>query len=408
MTLLLCGCVAKSWEAGPTTVVTDTQVAVALGESAEPAEPFDASSLAKVAAPGRVRPCCAFGMDLKVQVAGVTVPGYSQGNVIGLAELGRHEYDNGAMTLNERLTSIATLESNGLVYTCRGGFVDTAHVRDNADLTLYLTNQIVAALPGGTVLSLKGDGATRRVVVKGVPPELMERAGRWETAITLAQWAAFQISIWHEIVTFYGFESFPGFSEKVSAFSPEDFYSNALGARIAGGVLRGRRIRTRDEWDESMNAWVPAALKRLGAMSSDIGRLAMKSVDGRWWDSKKELPDWTLVMRRKMEISHHVTPWRLADAKAPADDVLDTSCAAFPSALPLDIPDHLGEHPITEYAAVDFEVESWAPEALIPASSTSRRLTSEDFPRLVEAVRREAEKTLGAGFDQPGPPPATK
>ena len=407
-TLLLCGCVAKSWEAGPATLVTDTQIAAALGETGEPSEPFDRKSLAQVAAPGRVRPCCAFGMDLKVQVAGVTVPGYSQGNVIGLAELGRHEYDNGAMTLNERLTSIATLESNGLVYTCRGGFIDTAHVRDNADLTLYLTNQIVAALPGGTVLSLKGDGATRRVVVKGVPPELMERTGRWETAITLAQWAAFQISIWHEIVTFYGFESFPGFSEKVSAFSPEDFYSNALGARIAGGVLRGRRIRTRDEWDESMNAWVPAALKRLGAMSSDIGRLAMKSVDGRWWDSKKELPDWTLVMRRKMEISHHVTPWRLADAKAPADDVLDTSCAAFPSALPLDIPDHLGEHPITEYVTVDFEVESWAPEALIPASSTSRRLTSEDFPRLVEAVRREAEKTLGAGFDQPGPPPATK
>lgn len=404
--LSLGGCVASAWGSDKTALVTEQQIAAALGERPESLEPFDPKSLADVQPPAHVRPCCAFGMDLKVQVAGVTVPGYSQGNILGVADLGRHEYDNGAVTLNEDITRLMTIEQNGLVYTCRGGFIDTAHVRDNADLTLFLTLQIVAALPKAAVVTLKGDGATRRVVVKELPEALVERVGRWEAAIAIAEWASFQISIWHEIVTFYGLESVPGFSEKVSAFSPEDFYSNALGARIAGGILRNKRIHTRREWDDLMGAWVPAALDKLGAQKSDIGRLVMKAVDGQWWDSKKTLPDWTLVTRRKMDIGLRVTPWRFPDAKLPDDAVLDAACAKDPSALPLDIPDWVGDRPISDLAVVDFEVEDWAPEELIPKGAASRRLTNADFPRIVAAVKQSMEKTLGPAFDQPGPAPS--
>lgn len=406
--LSVIGCLARAWTSGSAALVTDQQVAAALGESGETQELFDPSSLADVKAPAHVRPCCAFGMDLKVQVAGVTVPGYSQGNVISVKDLGRHEYDNGAVTLNEDITRLMTVEQNGLVYTCRGGFIDTAHVRDNADLTLFLTLQIVAALPKPAVVTLAGDGATRRVVVKQVPDEVLERRGRWEVAIAIAQWAAFQISIWHEIVTYYGFESVPGFSEKVSAFSPEDFYSNVLGARIAGTVLQNKRVSTRRQWDDLMGAWMPAVLGKLGAQPTDIGRLVMKALDGRWWDAKKTLPDWTLVTRRKMDIGLHVSPWRLPDAKLPADAVLDAACAKAPSALSLDLPDWVGDRPISELAVVDFEVGDWAPEELVPANAGSRRLTSADFPRIVATVAKGMEKTLGAGFDQPGPVVASK
>ena len=402
-TLALGGCVANGWRNEAKTLVTEAQVAAALGETSDTQEPFDPGAVPQMQPPQHVRPCCSFGMDLKVKVAGVTVPGFSKGNILGPDDLGSHEYDNGAVTLNERLTSVATIEGNGLVYTCRGGFVDVAHVRDNADLTLFLTTKIVTALPGPTVITLQGDGATRRVALKGVPQELVDSLGRWETATALAEWAAFQISIWHEIVTFYGLESFPGFSEKVSAFSPEDFYSNAVGAKIAGGILTSRRIHSRDEWDETVRAWIPVALGRLGAQPTDTGRLVMKALDGHWWDSKKELPDWTLVTRRKMDLSPRVTPWRYPDAKLPPDDVLDAACANFKSALPLSIPDHLGDKSIRDYVTVDFEVESWAPPALVPAENTTRRLTSEDFPKIVEAIRPEMEKAFGPAYDQPGP-----
>ena len=48
----------------------------------------------------RLRPCCAFGVDLRVKVGAIPVPGYEIGNLRGPADLGRHTYDSGAMTLS--------------------------------------------------------------------------------------------------------------------------------------------------------------------------------------------------------------------------------------------------------------------------------------------------------------------
>ncbi|MFT3768197.1 MAG: DUF4056 domain-containing protein [Minicystis sp.] len=404
--LALSACLPTKWGAGPTTFASEAEVAHALGDGPVATEAFDPKSLVDFAAPLRVRPCCAFGMDLKVKVASVHVPGYSNGNILGVEGIGRHEYNNGSVTLQSDLTRLVGIEKNGLVYTCRGGFVDTAHVRDNADLTLYLTNRIVAALPQGEIIKLDGDGAVRRIILKPVPPQIVERVGRWETAVALAQHAAFQLSIWHEISTFYGMESVPGFSEKVSAFSPEDLYSNVVGARLAGGILLNHRVHTRAEWDALMDAWIKAGLQRLGALPADLGRRAMHTVDGRWWTSQRELPDWTLVLKRQMDIRPHVVPWRLADASAPQDEVMDAACAARPKALPLDVPDRIDGHPITDFVTVDFEVGAWAPAAMPFADASIRHLTSADFPRFVEAVRAAAEPTLGRGFDNPGVMPA--
>ena len=52
------------------------------------------------------------------------------------------------------------------------------HVRDNADLTLFLATRIARDLPGGSAFDLPEDGARRRVVVRPLPPELVAlRAG---------------------------------------------------------------------------------------------------------------------------------------------------------------------------------------------------------------------------------------
>lgn len=399
--VLLGGCLANRWLTGTAALVNEQQVALALGDDAAENVAFDPASLPEIAPPTRVRPCCAFGMDLPMSLAGKRVPGYKVSNVLSASDVGHHEYDNGMMTLNQDLARVATLEGNGLVYTCRGGFVDTAHVRDNADLTLFLAMKIVAALPGPAIVSLQSDGAVKRVVVKAIPADVIERLGRWEVAITLAQWASFQLSIWHEIVTWYGYESISGFSEKVSAFSPEDLYSNALGAKIAGGILRNQRVRARAEWNTLVDAWMTRSLQRLVPLPRDLGRRAMKSLDGRWWDSQKNLPDWTLVRRRNFDLSSLVFPWRLPDAELPADPVLTTACARGPAALPLEIPERLGQLALKDLILIDFEVGGWAPVDFPFADPGQRRVTSAELPRLTEVVRSEAQATLGAGFDHP-------
>src|SRR5262249_18013704 len=128
-------------------------------------------------------------------------------------------------------------EVSGILYTCRGGFIDIAHVRDNADRTLYLTAQIGRIAVTGGSIPLLGEGAKRRVVVKPIDPALVRTYGLREVVTSLAEWIDYEASIWHEITTWYGWSSTP-FSERPSAFSPEDLYSNLVGAKITGTIVR--------------------------------------------------------------------------------------------------------------------------------------------------------------------------
>ncbi|MGL4834986.1 MAG: DUF4056 domain-containing protein, partial [Shewanella sp.] len=52
------------------------------------------------AAPTGVRPCCAFGYDLKAQLGGIAVPFFSVGNVLGVESLGHHRYNQGDQSLS--------------------------------------------------------------------------------------------------------------------------------------------------------------------------------------------------------------------------------------------------------------------------------------------------------------------
>jgi hypothetical protein len=153
-----------------------------------------------------------------------------------------------------------------------------------------------------------------------------------------------------------------------------------------------------------MDAWIGVTLQRLGALPTDLGRRAMKAVDGHWWDSRKELPDWTLVTRRSFDLGPRVSPWRVPDADVSEDPVLAVACTEKPRALPLEVPQRLGDVPIVDLATADFEVGAWAPASFPFTDAEKRQCRSTDFARIADVVRREAEKTLGAGFDRPGAP----
>ena len=142
-----------------------------------------------------------------------------------LSHLGKHSYE---FTLNE---------TNGIMYTCKGGFIDIAHVREAADRTAYLQKvayqnllrdknefsfQVIEPSTYRLTLSYPKDWDSYSKQKK--------QAVAKEVSIDLGQYLAHTSLIWHEIITWYGFASSGVFPDTISAFSPEDPYSDVLGA----------------------------------------------------------------------------------------------------------------------------------------------------------------------------------
>ncbi len=342
----------------------------------------------------RLRPCCAFGHSLRAEVGPIPVPGLVLQNIIGIDELGKHRFDAGVSGADDPEDDSG--ESNGLVYTCRAGFIDTAHVRDYADWTMFLAPALARTLETGAVLELPDEGGRRRVHLHPLPPEQIEAYGRRRLAVSLAQWTSFQMSIWHEIVTWYGWSALPLFSERASAFSPEDLYSNALGINLAAGVIAVRGASTDLAYDRNVDRWTRTALARLGAVDGELGREAADSVDGVWWDSSRRVPDERLILRRNFAIDTVVLPWtvELAGRSLPAG--LQDRCTKRAWPVPMVIPEALGN---LEFAhAVALEIE---PDADIAEDIQATTITQEDFPAIVDRIVAAARREFGELADNP-------
>jgi hypothetical protein len=346
-----------------------------------------------------------FGTDLEVAIGVVPVPGVELGNLLGPDDLGAHRYDNGFLSMQPgdprgRVSD----EKNGLVYTCRGGFIDVAHVRDNADITLAIAAALARTLETGSTIEVPPQGAAMRLRVRPVPAATLAAHGRIPVAVGLAQWLAYQLSIWHEIATFYGYTGIAGWPEKLSAFSPEDLYSNELGIRLAGGIVFAKGARSDLEYGLSMDAWLERALRRLEAVPVEDSRTAMLALDGAWWDSGKRIPDWTLVKRRHLDAGPVVRPWRLDDAAAGAQGGVKTlaRCASAGPALVFRLHDDLAGAPFRDLATAEFEVDDALVENGFPLPRPGSRLvTQEDFPAIIESTRRAIVDVFGPGADAP-------
>lgn len=403
------GCRGPTWQVGPDLLAPPRRVAAALGDPMAPdAAAVDPGDVPVIAPPRNTRPCCSFGMDQKIRIQGVLVPGFARPNVVAVDELGAHAYDNGFVSVQPDDRGV-DLENNGLVYTCRGGFVDVAHVRDNADLTVYLGFRLARSLPDATTVELPGDGAIRRVFLKAVPAAVIAERGRLGAAAVLAGYVAHQLSIWHEIASWYGVEAVAGFSERVSSFSPEDAYSNALGAKIGEALVEGQLVRSRDEYDAAMDAWLRASLRRLADLPKAQARAAMGAVDGVWWDSRKTLPDWTMVARRRFDVNPPLRPWRVEDARPPSEvpEGVRAACERAGPPLVLALPDALGGAPIEQVVSLEIEPDARVVKAGLPMPKGGEgggdgKIRVGDFPAILKAIRAEMAKDLGDGLDRPG------
>lgn len=177
-------------------------------------------------------------------------------------------------------------DSKGLLYTCRGGHIDLAHLRIAADWTMYLSKMSYDHLMRNeSSFSFTSKPAPSRYYVQiGYParwaemqPNERERVAR-EVSVILGQYFGYTASTWHEIVTWFGYKFVAFLPEFSSSFSWEDSYSNLLGTRIAAAALRGRL-----GYDEAMTLGIDGELAKLGVRSPKTAEFAGEKVRGDWF-----------------------------------------------------------------------------------------------------------------------------
>lgn len=233
--------------------------------------------------PRIIRTCCSFGADLKV----AAIPAKRITHISSLANLGPHKYLG------------SDQEGNGIIYTKRGGFIDLGHLRDQADWTAYLFNQIKRSQGKETwVQRLGPEGGIRTLNI--CVPATLDSAD----AILLAGRIAYDLSVWHEIATWFGASAIPLVTERFSSFSVEDAYSNLLGVSLGMAALQSTL-----PYEEAMTQLIDRTFARLEAVPTAADTYAaMEQVRGIWWTREKKLPSPKIMLLRQLEVYTRVRP----------------------------------------------------------------------------------------------------
>jgi len=286
-------------------------------------------------------------------------------------------------------------EKNGMVYTCRAGFIDMGHLREAADRTRYAYQVVYRAILNGK----------ERVTFKIIEPSeyrlLLTYPDNWQRqteadrqmtarriALKMGPYIAHRSLIWHEMITWYGFSSVGLFSEHISAFSWEDPYSDALGTILAYRALRQNR-----PFDQSMTSLIGATLKQLEVQSPEAAMKAYKEVEGRWFEGG--LYFFVKMNKRNFDVgleNGQIAPWLVpglcpeaAPEPCPVPQVAQADLEGFVIDLQLD-------PRVMEKSRIYQALELGGTELLRPA---------EHFPILLEKIKEEAFAQFGDEIDRP-------
>ncbi len=307
-------------------------------------------------------------------------------------QLGHHRYDHwhrdpfGKQCLDR-----------GILYTCRAGFLDVAHVRTAADWTRYSHGLIQEAFENSSPrVSFKGPDGGRYELVIFYPPGWGRYArddATTEYAVRLAQHVSCVVLLWHEVATWYGQRTVFLISEAGSAFTCDDIVSHMVGAEVAGRALRRPELA----YDDAVTEELVRELDALGARPLDVLQEAARAVEGVWWSGVE-------AKRRHLDSGidgRPVVPW-IVEGLAACE-------GAAPNGYQLP--------PLHDIMGRDY---SRMCQILIrPQSGPMRRIYGSDQPRpaylradtdlpaIIEQVRQEILNAYGPDADKPYPPAAS-
>jgi hypothetical protein len=262
----------------------------------------DATKEIKSTPPRIIRACCAFGYDLNL----VGLPFITITHISSVEQLGNHHYlgDNN--------------EGNGLIYTQRGGFIDVGHLRDIADWTNYLYSIILMSRGEGRVVQKLGYEGGRKNLYFDLNADMDS-----SDCLILAGKIAFDLSLWHELSTWFGASTIPMMPERYSSFSVEDVYSNLLGVYIAMEALQSNL-----PYNQGMTELLAKTLADLAAVTTEEETYAaLEAVRNIWWTRDKRLPNKNVILKRDTDVYTNVHPWLVPDTLG---EILDPYILSVP------------------------------------------------------------------------------
>ena len=301
-------------------------------------------------APARIiRTCCGFGVD--IGFAGV--PFAKKTDITSREIMGTHTYMGGKT------------EKNGNIYTRRGGFLDMGHLRDCADWTAYLYKLIKASQndPGFNSIELRYEGGAKSLVLN-VPKDLEE-----EKVIQLAGKISYDMSLWHEISTWFGASYIPLVPERFSSFSPEDMYSNLMGVHL--GM---RAIASNLDYDEAMTFELDKMLDTLESVNTEAETYeAMLKVNQVWYTNEKRYPNKKIVLKRYIDLDTDLSPWLVPNMESKLPPYL------------LRKPDNA----LSKYYQLSLKLNFRFPVDSIFSGKTDHLITQNDFETFIGYIKTE-------------------
>ncbi len=178
-------------------------------------------------------------------------------------------------------------EKNCIVYTCKAGHIDITHVRWNADHTRYLAKKIRKALmKKSRGFSFNVSLEASKHTVEFTYPENWDDLSRKEKeeiankiSLQVGPYLAFNATLWHEVLTWFGVR-FAGLEPDFnSSFSWEDVYSNLLGTQIGAEAIKDPAL----DYNTAVTRILNRELKELGVQSRSTAIRASKKMKGKWF-----------------------------------------------------------------------------------------------------------------------------
>jgi len=264
-------------------------------------------------------------------------------------------------------------EGNGILYTRRGGFLDFGHLRDYVDWTAYIYNlEKKSQREGELVISLAFEAGEKSLSLK-IPPNEKE-----EDLINLAGRIAFDLSVWHEITTWFGAREVPLVSEKFSSFSVEDAYSNLLGTKIAAEAIKSEL-----PYEQAVTKIIKEKLIELEAVSSKEETIqAYEAVRDLWWTRNKPLPNNKMMIQRLLVVYPSVTPMLVPGWGSKNEAPLKLTVAETT----------LDGIPLSEFYSLRFALNHRVPVKKIFPERTEKVVTQKDFPDIIDFIAADMQK----------------
>ncbi|GIU17900.1 DUF4056 domain-containing protein [Shewanella sp. MBTL60-007] len=314
---VLSGCGSSDWQVR----ALPSEVAIGAALDSEPdinlLHAIELQELPLVQIPKAVRPCCAFGNAQKVTIGPVPVPFFRYANTLAVDSVGPHAYEAGTFSYQKDAPNGSRgTENNGQMYTLQGGFIDLAHVRDTADNAIALFYRIYPKLGELQTIKLPDEIGPRTIELSEFDISHLTARQRWEVAAAISVRQAYFMAEAHEIAQWHGYRSWAPWSETVSAYSPEDLYSNMLGAKIALALINNNLAMNKELYNQHMTQWLSATLNWLQPVSIKQTNALFDVIDGHWWDSQQPLPSKFMLLKRHYELGDRQSPYLVPKAMA--------------------------------------------------------------------------------------------